>query len=141
MLLIHDLGETETGDICRPEKVKKQKFYDYQENLVMQSLLLSGTYPDSADISSYLDCWNEWSDGEGVNYIVAKDIDNIQTIFKFCSYCILHPEKFDQDRIIYWLSGVNEIESEIGRVIATKIIKKNPGFAHIIEQAGDIFND
>ncbi len=141
MLLIHDLGETETGDISRPEKIKKQKFYDYQENLVMQSLLLSGTYPDSADISEYLNCWNDWSECNGINYTVAKDIDNIQTVFRFCSYCTLYPDKFDADTIIYWLSGINEIESEIGKAIATKIVKKNPEFAHIIEQAGDIFND
>jgi hypothetical protein len=104
-------------------------------------MLLSGTYPRSADISGYLDCWNDWYEGKGINRTVAKDIDNIQTIYKFCSYCNLHPEMFDEDTIIYWLSGVNEIESEIGKDIATKIIKKNPAFAHIIEQAGDIFND
>lgn len=141
MLLIHDLGETETGDICRPDKIKKQKYYDHQENVVMQSLLLSGTYPDSADISKYLDCWNEWSVKNSTNYSVAKDIDNIQTIFQFCKYCVQHPEKFDTDKIIYWLSGVNELETEIGKDLAVKLIKKNPAFVHIIEQAGDIFND
>ncbi len=141
MLLIHDLGETETGDICRPDKVKKQKYYDHQENVVMQSLLLSGTYPDSADISKYLDCWNEWSVKNSTNYSVAKDIDNIQTIFQFCTYCVQYSEKFDTDKIIYWLSGINELETEIGKELAVKLIKKNPAFAHIIEQAGDIFND
>ena len=141
MLLLHDLGETETGDICRPDKQKKQKFYDHQENMVMQSLLLSGTYPDSADISKYLDCWNDWSAKGGINYTVAKDIDNIQTIFQFCSYSIQYPDKFGVEEIVYWLSGVNEIESEIGKDIAQKLIKKNPAFEHIVEQAGDIFND
>ncbi len=141
MLLIHDLGETETGDICRPDKVKKQKFYDHQENMVMQSLLLSGTYPDSADISKYLDCWNEWSFKSGINYSVAKDIDNIQTIFQFCKYHVQNPGKFDADRIVYWLSGINELETEIGKEIALKLIRKNPEFANIIGQAGDIFND
>ncbi len=141
MLLIHDLGETETGDICRTEKIKKKKSYDYQENMVMQSLLLSGTYPESVDISGYLGCWNDWSASNGINYTVAKDIDNIQTIFRFCSYCTLYPDKFDTDDVVYWLSGINEIESEIGKVIASKIIKKNPEFVHIVKQAEDIFND
>ena len=141
MLLIHDLGETETGDICRPEKLKKQKYYDYQENVVMQSLLLSGTYPDSADVSKYLECWNEWTAKNGINYFTAKDIDNIQTIYQFCKYCVQYPEKFDADRIVYWLSGVNELETEIGRNIALKLIRNNPEFACITEQASDIFND
>lgn len=141
MLLIHDLGETETGDICRPEKVKKQKFYDHQEDVVMQSLLLSGTYPDSADISQYLDCWNNWSLRRGINYSVAKDVDNIQTIYQFCVYHTQHPDKFDADRVVYWLSGINELETEIGKEIAVKLIKKNPAFADIIDSAGDIFND
>ncbi len=141
MLLIHDLGETETGDISRPDKVQKQMFYDYQENMVMQSLLLSGTYPDSADISRYLNCWNIWTERSGINYSVAKDIDNIQTVFKFCEYYIKYPDKFDSEKVIYWLSDINELESDIGKDIAFKIIRNNPVFAHIIEQAGDIFND
>ncbi len=141
MLLIHDLGETETGDICRPDKVKKQVYYDRQEKMAMQSLLLSGTYPDSADISEYLERWNDWSLKTGINYSVAKDIDNIQTIFQFCTYYIQHPDKFNLDKIVYWLTGINELETEIGKSIARKIIKKNPAFTHIIEQAGDIFND
>ncbi len=141
MLLIHDLGETETGDICRPDKAKKQKFYDYQENIVMQSLLLSGTYPASADISKYLESWNNWTGKRGINSSVAKDIDDIQTVFQFCTYYVRYPEKFDIGKVVYWLSGINELESEIGKDIACKLIKNNPAFTHIIEQAGDIFND
>ncbi|MBR3781363.1 MAG: HD domain-containing protein [Clostridia bacterium] len=141
MLLLHDLGETETGDICRPDKEKKQKFYDYQENTVMQSLLLSGTYPDSADINKYLECWNDWAAKNSINYSVAKDIDNIQTIYRFCAYHVQYPDKFDTETIVYWLSGLNELETEIGKGISAKLIKNNPEFAYIIKQAGDIFND
>lgn len=39
------------------------------------------------------------------------------------------------------LSGVNELETEIGKDIALKLIRNNPEFAYITEQASDIFND
>ncbi len=139
MLLLHDLGETETGDISRPEKKKKQLFYDHQENMVMQSLLLSGTYPDAPDISNYLECWNEWCGKKGINYLVAKDIDDIQTIYQFCVYYLQNPGMFSAEKIEYWLSGINEIGTELGRNIADKLIISNPAFSHIIELAGDIF--
>ncbi len=139
MLLLHDLGEAETGDISRPEKKKKQLFYDRQENMVMQSLLLSGTYPDSPDISNYLECWNEWYGKRGINYRVAKDIDDIQTMYQFCTYYLQNPDMFPIEKIEYWLSGINEIETELGRNIAQKLIVSNPAFSHLIDLAGDIF--
>lgn len=141
MLLLHDLGETKTGDVSRPDKLKNQTYYDLQENNEMQALLLSGTYPGAADISRYLERWNEWAGKGGINYAVAKDIDDIQTIYCFCQYYNKFPELFNEDRFAYWISGINELKTEIGKCIARKIIRENPEFACIIEQAQDIIFD
>ena len=46
---------------------------------------------------------------------------------------------FSAEKIEYWLSGINEIGTELGRNIADKLIISNPAFSHIIELAGDIF--
>lgn len=134
MLLIHDLGETETGDISRPEKQKKQHEYDLNENMVMQSLLLTGTYPGAIDLSAYLERWNDWDKKRGLNYDIAKDIDNIQTIYQFCNYYIHYPEIFTVDDISYWLSGVNRIETDLCKDIAEKIIVRNPLYHSIIAE-------
>lgn len=132
MLLIHDLGETETGDINRPEKLMAQHNYDFQENMVMQSLLLSGTYPGSVNLSSYIEHWNSWDRKDGINYYIAKDIDNIQTIYQFCYYYNQYPEKFTTDDVCYWLSGINRLESELGKEISEKLIKNNPLYSNIM---------
>ncbi|MGN1168588.1 MAG: HD domain-containing protein, partial [Acutalibacteraceae bacterium] len=133
MLLIHDLGETETGDINRPEKQKNRHDYDYQESMVMQSLLLSGTYPGAVDLSSYIDYWKDWNAKQSINYYVAKDIDNIQTIFQFCNYYNQYPDIFTIEDIIYWLSGIDRIETDLGKDIAEKLITYNPVYADILK--------
>lgn len=137
MLLIHDLGETETGDINRPEKAEKQKFYDRQESTVMQALLYSGTYPKAANISSYLERWFEWDEKRGTNYSIAKDIDNLQTIFTFCAYYLENPELFTQYDIEYWLDGLAELETELVREISDVLIVNNPKFKSIIAKSRD----
>ena len=133
MLLIHDLGETETGDINRPEKAGNQKHYDRQESTVMQALLYSGTYPSAANISNYLERWFEWDEKRGTNYCVAKDIDNLQTIFTFCVYYLENPELFTEDDIFYWLDGLGDLETDIVRDISDVLIVNNPKFEKIIE--------
>lgn len=133
MLLIHDLGETETGDINRPEKLMALHNYDFQENMVMQSLFLSGTYPNSANLNTYIEYWNAWDKKDGINYYIAKDIDNIQTIFQFCHYYNQYPEKFTTEDVCYWLSGTNRLETELGKEISDKLIKNNPLYSNIVK--------
>ena len=133
MLLIHDLGETETGDISRPQKLERQQYFDARESLVMQGLLLSGTYPSSVDQTSYLENWKGWEARRDINAKIARDIDNIQTLFRFCKYFIEYPDILDKNQIYYWLSGLFEIETEIGKEIAEIVIRGNPRFKEIIE--------
>ena len=133
MLLVHDLGETQTGDITRPQKEKNRQYYDQQERLVMQSLLLSGTYPDSAELNEYFDSWNAWDYKQGINYQVAKDIDNLQTIYQFCQYCLSEPQIATKDNIHYWLQGLNEFETDIVKNIAGDLIVDNIEFEKIVK--------
>lgn len=133
MLLIHDLGETVTGDINRPEKIKNQRFYDNQENRVMFNLLLNGTFPNMANLSLYLERWKVWNEEDSLNYSVAKDIDNIQTIYQFCIYFINERARFSDDDVVYWLSGIEHLYTEIGKNIADSLIISNPIFAEALK--------
>lgn len=141
MLLIHDLVEAKTGNINRPERAQKQKEYDNQENMAMLSLLFSGTYPGSVDLSTYIEYWKKWNRKEGINYYIAKDIDNIQTIYQFCHYYNQYPGKFTTDDVCYWLSGVNRLESELGKEISEKLIKNNPLYSNIVKLFNQNCND
>lgn len=133
MLLIHDLVEAKTGNINRPERELHQQEFDNKENEAMQSLFLSGTYPNSVNLSTYRAYWNAWNKKEGINYYVAKDIDNIQTIYQFCHYYNQYPDKFTEYDICYWLSGIYRLESELGREISEKLIQNNPIYNNILE--------
>lgn len=132
MLLIHDLGETITGDINRPEKLERQRFYDNQENEAMYQIMLNGTYPNMANLNKYLNLWKEWSEEDTINYLVAKDIDNIQTIYQFCDYYTKESIFSDSD-IMYWLSGIDRLNTDIGKSIADTIILTNPAYSAIVE--------
>lgn len=132
MLLIHDLGETVTGDINRPEKIKNLKHYDEEENKVMHSLMFSGTYPASPNLNHYLDLWENWENKSNINYKIAKDIDNIQTIYQYCDYCLAHSELFSINDTVYWLSGGQELYTELGKQIYATLITKNPLFKELV---------
>ncbi len=140
MLLIHDLAERETDDISRPDKQKNLRFYDRQENDIMQSFMLSGTYPSAVGLSKYSEAWNEWDGKTSINYSIAKDIDNIQTVYQFCEYYKQNPDLFTDEDIDYWLSDINDLNSEIGREIAHRLIVANPNFANIVKSAS-VLND
>lgn len=134
MLLIHDLGEVRTGDVARPEKARRQEYYDRNENAVMQSLLLSGTYPESQEMGSIADSWEDWYCNRSVNSDIARDIDTIQAIYQFCVYYNNDPTMFDELDISEWLDPIYDLKTEEGRMIAAKLIVENELFKTIVEK-------
>lgn len=128
MLLLHDLGDIDTGDINRPDKLQNIKFYDSRENLAMQSLFFTGTYPNAVDLSEYREAWKNWNNKKGINYLVAKDINDLQTIYQFCDYYLLTPEVYSEKTIRYWLGNLKTLETDIVKSIAKILITDNPIF-------------
>lgn len=136
MLLIHDLAEAQTGDVSRPVKNRNRAMYDGRENDIMRSLFFSGTYPGAENLSEYMELWDSWYLRQGINAVIAREIDNIQTIYRFCSYCLEHPELCSQDNVDYWLSGLCEVETDLGKNIASLLIEDNTAFEPVLK----IFN-
>lgn len=145
LILIHDLGESETGDIVRREKQLDAEGYEMRENMVMQSLFAAGTFPDAEDVTEYKELWNLWvregkklRQGESadlidINYLVAKDIDNIQAVYQFCNYYLKHPGILSEDDADYWLSDIYRLETDIGKNMADKLILNNPAYKEIVD--------
>ena len=133
MLLLHDLGEAVTGDISRPEKLGNQSYFDEEERKVMHSLLLSGTYPHSVNLSEYLGLWNTWDSGKSINARIAKDIDNIQAVYQFCNYYIKSPQNFSNEDIYYWVSGIEDVKTAIGDNIVSVLLFDNPLYSEIMK--------
>ena len=132
MLLIHDLAETVTGDIPRPVKEQNKEHYKEMETAAMQEILFSGSYSSAVGMDEYLQLWKMWSAKNDINSRVAKDIDNIQTIYKFCDYYTRNPGLFTQDDVKYWLADMNIIVTDIGKEIVEKIILNNPKFYDVV---------
>lgn len=80
-ILIHDLGESNTGD-CPPFAEDYSSNKD-QEQAFMTELLMLGAVSDLADLSSYLKLWKEWKELENENARIARDLDKIQMAYKF----------------------------------------------------------
>ena len=132
MLLIHDLGERETGDIARPQKMKNKEYYDEWEDSVMRAIFLHGSYPAAPDLTGYYDCWDEWYRQDSVNGKVAKDIDNIQAIYQMCRYYQQHSDLIDTDDFYRWLAQIDEIETDLGHSVCKTIIMQNEDFRGIL---------
>ncbi|MBQ2723679.1 MAG: HD domain-containing protein [Clostridia bacterium] len=134
MLLIHDLGERDTGDIPREEKLKDLDYYNRKEYRVMKDLWYNSTYPQMGNFYLYDDCWEKWYKQDNVNARIAKDIDEIQAIYQFCLYYLQYPENFALDDARRWLRGLNSVKTPITREIATKLITNNPKFKEVFEK-------
>ena len=130
MILLHDLGETVTGDIPKPQK-KLDSTYDMNEDSVMRSLLLKGTYPQMTNLNSYYDIWDEWKAQETINSKIAKDLDTLQAIYQFCVYYNAYPDNFSEERKINWLLEYNDLKTDIGRELYRKLISDNPKFPFV----------
>lgn len=136
MLLIHDLGESETGDIPRPDKKQNRQYYDDCENRILQSLFLSRTYPNSICLSNYAIYWDKWYKADGINALVAKDIDIIQSIYKYCCYYINSEIDSDSDDMQNWFDELYDVCTQVGRHVVEVLILKNPSFESLVSKYG-----
>ena len=130
MIMVHDLGETVTGDIPKPKK-KGRPEYDDDEDRVMNELFLKGTYPDMPNLKEYFELWNEWYEQITINSRIAKDLDLLQAMYQFCTYYTKYPDKFSDERRESWLNEHRDIKTELGLQIYARIIKDNPQFRHL----------
>ena len=144
MLLIHDIGETVTGDIDRGTKNLNRDKYDKREDEVVRSLLFIGTYPAvNASLSDFSEQWTHWlkhnEDDAGINALIAKDIDDIQAAYQYCVYYLSGEGKFTDEDCARWLSEIYvggpccALRTNIGRMISKKAIIENPAFAKCIQ--------
>ena len=130
MILLHDLGETITGDIPKPEKALNAS-YEKWEDKVMRELFLKGTYPFMTNLNQCYVLWEEWNEQRTFNARVAKDLDTLQAMYKFCEYYKEYSHKFSDEKRDGWLNEFNDLMTEIGLDIYNKLIKNNPKFSFL----------
>lgn len=67
-----------------------------------------------------------------INAKVARDINLLQTVYTFCEYYCLYPEKFETEDVKTWLSEKANLKTELGYVLFTRLIENNRDFSKII---------
>lgn len=115
MLLIHDIGETYTGDLTPKEKTS---LMEKKEEEQLEYLNLVGTYEG---ISSKLDLLNLYSNfthnKKDINCIIAREIDKLDNLLQLYIY---HNESLISDFEYF----KNDLEQKINTKIGTQIMKQ-----------------
>lgn len=134
MLLIHDMGETVTGDIDRGRKNTNREEFERKESEAMDKLLFAGTYHEAVNLSPCMDIWNSFESRTGINYQVAKDIDEVQAVYQYCVYYKKHRGLMSPADARCWLANIDILNTELVRGIAEILILKNPEFTEILSE-------
>ena len=133
-ILIHDLGESATGDFppIHENYFQKKK----EEDLAIRNIFMNSTYENVAnDLISYYDLWENWSsEKEDINVLIAKDLDKIQMIFKFYEIINNKPDAYTTERKASFMSAEKDIKTQIARRIFRFIVNENPKLKSLVEK-------
>lgn len=132
MLIVHDMAEAVLGDgtesLSEPTKELKA------QNAILKKMFLKGTYPEVANMTHYYNVWSGYFNGQNINARIARDINLIQTVNTFFTYCGLHPEKFTKDDVVLWLSEANKLSTDMGHDLFERIISHNYVHRRVIDE-------
>jgi len=87
MLLIHDLGEIETGDITPHESISKE------EKRKMEKKAIEKLFGSLEEKEELLELWWEFETGEDREAKIARDIDKLEMILQALDYKEEYTEK------------------------------------------------
>ncbi len=103
MLLIHDLGEVETGDITPYEDFSKE------EKRSMEREALEKLLDPIEEKEELVELWQQFETGEEKEAKVARDIDRLERILQAMEYKEEYQEK---DLSEFIVEGVNKFETQ-----------------------------
>ena len=135
LLLVHDLGETEVGDLI-PQYENYQDARN-QERKFCEKLFLEGMHQHIGDMAEYYELWEIWCSG-GIDYNVrvAKDIDKIQMLYKLFKLIDKNEPRLTKERVQdFWKSRL-EIETDEGRAIFNLLVLNDPNASRFGSEYG-----
>ncbi len=132
MLIVHDMAEAILGDssgsLSEPTKELKN------QNTLLKKMFMKGTYPEVANMTHYYNVWTGYYQGQNINARIARDINLIQTVNTFFTYCGEHPEKFTKKDVLHWLSEADKLSTDMGYDLFERIISDNHVHRRIIDE-------
>ena len=123
MIMIHDLGETLTGDIPNPSKKESD---EVKEDLKAKSIWCKLIYDGNPNGKIFYDLWEEWYYATSINSLIAHDFDIIQLIYQFMTYATLYKDTFSSEDVLNWTK--RKPVTAIGKKIYQEVIINNPKF-------------
>lgn len=129
-LLIHDIGESQTGDW--PAYFNNYNKIKQDENTFNKRLLIGGAYSETADLFEYLELWNNWvkieqGQGGNINAAIAREIDRIQFLYRY--YSLRRDgllDDYEPERCIQIEEARKTISTGVGVKILRILIDENP---------------
>lgn len=134
LVMIHDLGESKVSDY--PPYLNDIRPIAIDEDAFNRQLFLHGTYVHVADVYEYFELWDAWSKkyNNDINVRIAKELDKIQFLFKYCSLTIDDKLDFTEQRKENILSEVENVTTSVGKKILKLIVIDNPVFKDVFSQ-------
>ena len=83
MILLHDIGESYTGDIVSTQKTDKEKFVERQ---ITRAIFMSSTYSEVSNLTYYKEIWDEFIKNSTINAKLAHEIDKIENLVQILTY-------------------------------------------------------
>ena len=84
-------------------------------------------------MTHYYNVWTGYFTGKNINARIARDINLIQTVNTFFTYCDLHPENFTKEDVLSWLAESSKLSTDIGYTLFERIISHNHVHRKIID--------
>jgi 5'-deoxynucleotidase YfbR-like HD superfamily hydrolase/predicted MPP superfamily phosphohydrolase len=136
MVLLHDLGESETGDY--PPNYEGIKDIKDKEDEYNRITLLKSTFDGMADLSDSYNLWDQWEKytidkgtETNINIRIAKDLDKIQMYYKF--RLIERDLNFNEKRSEFFVGRSSDFSTDIGKKIFSQLMDETPNFKHITQ--------
>lgn len=83
MILLHDIGESYTGDIVSTQKTDKEKFEEWQ---ITKAIFMSSTYEEVPSLVCYKEIWEEFIKNSTINAKLAHEFDKIENMVQILIY-------------------------------------------------------
>lgn len=116
LLLIHDIAESEIGDITPQDSISNREKFDKEEKVIEE---MSGFLENDLNL---LDLWKEFETGESREAKIARDIDTLERTLQVLEYEEEYPEK---DFSEFLIEGEKELESSEIRQLLQDILNEH----------------
>jgi len=126
LIMIHELGRIKVGD--KPPHYEAITQFLEDENTFNKALFLHGTYENMADVIDIYGLWDSWyiDNCYDINVRIAKDLDKIQMLLKYCTLTLSHQlSSFSDKRKQNIKKEIDNIKTSIGIKILNVLVLNN----------------